>query len=228
MHFVHIATELIIGFAALFLLTKILGKATLSQVTAFDFISAIVLGEFVGNALYDKDTGVPSILFAIALWGLMVYVVEWCTQKFKATRGFLEGKPAIVIRNGHLERETMKKEKLDLNMLQNLLRQKDCFSVREAAFAILETDGTITVMKKSGYAAPTNEGMQQPQKPVYLPVSIILDGEVDRENLKRAGLSEDWLQKELRNHNVDRAEDVFYMEWKQDEGTFLEKIDPPS
>lgn len=228
MHFVHIATELIIGFAALFFLTKILGKATLSQVTAFDFISAIVLGEFVGNALYDKDTGVASILFAIALWGLMVYMVEWCTQKFKATRGFLEGKPAIVIRNGHLERETMKKEKLDLNMLQNLLRQKDCFSVREAAFAILETDGTITVMKKSGYASPTNEGMQQPQKPVYLPVSIILDGEVDRENLKRAGLSEDWLKKELRNHNVDRAEDVFYMEWKQDEGTFLEKIDPSS
>lgn len=228
MHFVHIAIELIIGFAALFLLTKILGKATLSQVTAFDFISAIVLGEFVGNALYDKDTGVASILYAITLWGLMIYVVEWCTQKFKGTRGFLEGKPAIVIRNGHLERETMKKEKLDLNMLQNLLRQKDCFSVREAAYAVLETDGTISVLKKSSYAAPTNEGMQQPQKPVYLPVTIILDGEVDRENLKQAGLNEEWLQNELRNHNVDRAEDVFYMEWKKDEGTYLERIEEPS
>jgi uncharacterized membrane protein YcaP (DUF421 family) len=226
MHFIHIATDLIIGFAALFVLTKILGKATLSQVTAFDFISAIVLGEFVGNALYDKNTGVPSILFAIALWGLMIYLVEWCTQKFKKTRGFLEGKPAIVIRNGHLERDTMKKEKLDLNMLQNLLRQKDCFSVREAAYAILETDGTISVMKKSSYAVPTNEDMKQPQKPVYLPVTVILDGEVDWENLKRAGLNEAWLQSELKSHGVKRAEEVFYMEWKPDEGTFLEKLNP--
>lgn len=224
MHFLQIAIELIVGFAALFLLTKILGKATLSQVTAFDFISAIVLGEFVGNALYDKDTGLGSILFAIALWGMLIYVVEWCTQKFRGTRSFLEGKPSVVIRNGHLDREQMKKEKLDLNMLQNLLRQKDVFSVREVAYAILETDGTISVLKKNKYANPTNEELQQPQKPVYLPVTLILDGEVDRENLKKAGLNEEWLQNELRKHHIDHAKDIFYCEWKKDEGVYLEKM----
>ncbi|WP_100488725.1 DUF421 domain-containing protein [Sporolactobacillus pectinivorans] len=228
MHFVRIAIELVVGFAALFTLTKILGKATLSQVTAFDFISAIVLGEFVGNALYDKDTGLESILFAITLWGLLIYIVEWCTQKFRGTRGFLEGKPSIVIRNGHLDRKQMKKEKLDLNMLQNLLRQKDVFSVREVAYAILETDGTVSVLKKSKYANPTNEDMKQPQKPVYLPVTIILDGEVDWDNLKKAGLNEEWLQNELRKHHIDHVKDIFYCEWKKDEGVYLEKKAEPS
>ncbi|RYL94672.1 DUF421 domain-containing protein [Sporolactobacillus sp. THM19-2] len=223
MHFLQIATELIIGFIALFLLTKILGKATLSQVTAFDFISAIVLGEFVGNALYDKEVGIGSVLFAIVLWGVMIYIVEWCTQKFRATRGFLEGKPSIVIRNGHLDREQMKKEKLDLNMLQNLLRQKDIFSIREVAYAILETDGSISALKKTRYDQPTSDMLKLPDKPVCLPVTLIMDGEVDWENLERSGLNEAWLAKELKKNHIDQFQDVFYCEWKKGEGIYLEK-----
>ncbi|MFX3615924.1 MAG: DUF421 domain-containing protein [Sporolactobacillus sp.] len=224
MHFARITVELITGFAALFLVTKILGKATLSQVTAFDFISAIVLGEFVGNALYDKAIGILTILFTITFWGLMIYIVEWSTQKFRGTRSFLEGRPTIIIHNGRMDREAMKKEKLDINMLQNLLRHKDVFSIREVDYAILETDGTVSVMKKSKYDVPKNEDLQQPQRPVYLPVNIINDGEVDLQNLKRAGLNEDWLKNELKKHHINHYKDVFYCEWKKDEGLFLEKL----
>lgn len=224
MHFIRIALELVIGFSALFLMTKLLGKATLAQITAFDFISAIVLGELVGNALYVKEIGIGSILFAVALWGLMIFVVEWCTQKFRKSRTFLEGKPTIIIRNGHMDRNAMKKEKMDIDMLQNLLRQKDVFSIREVEFAILETDGTVSVLKKSQYATPTMEDMQKPRKPVYLPVTIIDDGEVDWENLKAAGLNEEWLLKNLRLHHIHDYNDIFYCEWKKDEGIFIEKM----
>ncbi|EST13456.1 DUF421 domain-containing protein [Sporolactobacillus laevolacticus] len=224
MHFVKIAIELVVGLSTLFLMTKILGKATLAQITAFDFISAIVLGEFVGNALYDKNVGIGSILFAIALWGVMIYIVEWCTQKIRSTRAFLEGKPTIIIRHGRMDRNAMKKEKLDVDMLQNLLRQKSVFSIREVEHAILETDGTVSVLKKSKYATPTLEDLQQPKKPVYLPYTIIDDGEVDWENLKAAGLNEEWLLKNLRMHHIHNYKDVFYCEWKKDEGIFIEKM----
>jgi uncharacterized membrane protein YcaP (DUF421 family) len=224
MHFVQVAVELIVGFVSLFLMTKILGKATLAQVTAFDFISAIVLGELVGNALYDKKIGIGSIVFAVALWGLMIYTVEWSTQKFRGTRKLFEGKPTIVIRNGHMDREAMRKEKLDINMLQNLLRHKDVFSIREVAFAILETDGSISVKQKSQYATPTMEDLQKQQKPVNLPITIIEDGEVDWDNLKEAGLNEEWLLKNLRRHHIRSYKDVYYCEWKKDEGIFIEKM----
>ncbi|MBM7657462.1 DUF421 domain-containing protein [Sporolactobacillus spathodeae] len=223
MHLLRITVELMIGFIALFSVTKILGKATLSQITAFDFISAIVLGEFVGNALYDKAIGILTILYTVVIWGVMIYIVEWITQKYRGSRAFLEGKPTIIIRNGRMDREAMKKEKLDINMLQNLLRHKDVFSVREVDFAILETDGTVSVLKKSKYDVPKNEDLQQPQKPVYLPVNIINDGEADYQNMKRAGLNEEWLMKELKRHHIDRIQDVFYAEWKKDEGLYLEK-----
>ncbi|RYM06859.1 DUF421 domain-containing protein [Sporolactobacillus sp. THM7-7] len=224
MHFIHITIELIVGFAALFIMTKMLGKLSISQITPFDFISAIVLGELVGNALYDRNIRVDSILYAIALWGALIYLVEWCTQKFRRSRGLLEGKPAVLIRDGHLDRAEMKKEKIDMNMLQNLLRQKDVFSVREVDYAILEANGKISVLKKSKYATPTVSDLQLKQKPVYLPVTLINDGKVDWENLKKAGLNEEWLEKTLKTHHIKRYEDIFYCEWKKDEGVFLEKM----
>lgn len=224
MHLAQITVELIVGFIGLFTVTKILGKATLSQVTAFDFISAIVLGEFVGNALYDKGTGVLTILFTIAIWGLLIYIVEWSTQKFRGTRAFFEGKPTLVIRAGHLDRAAMKKEKLDINMLQNLLRHKDIFSIREVDYAILETDGTVSVLRKSAYDTPKNNDLQQPPKTVCLPVTLITDGEVDRENLERAGLTERWLASELKKQQITDPKHVFYAEWRKEEGLFTEKM----
>ncbi|MFD2615867.1 DUF421 domain-containing protein [Terrilactibacillus laevilacticus] len=216
--------ELIVGFVALFLMTKILGKVSLAQITTFDFISSIVLGELVGNAIYDNNVKLNSILLSVAIWGLMIYIIEWFTQKFRGSRSFLEGKPSIIIRNGHIDREEMKKNKLDLDELQNLLRQRSVFSIREVAYAVLETDGSVNVLKKSKYDITKKSDLNVPQKPVYLPITLINDGEVDYENLKEAGLDENWLFNTLREHKIDNAKQVFYLEWKKDEGVFLEKM----
>src|SRR5690625_667590 len=87
--------ETIFGFCALFLLTKVLGKTQISQLTAFDFIAALVLGELVGNALFDEKAGILDIGYVIFLWGSLLYIVEMITQKYKRSRFFLEGKPKI-------------------------------------------------------------------------------------------------------------------------------------
>src|SRR5699024_12767917 len=96
--------ETIFGFCALFLLTKILGKTQISQLTAFDFIAALVLGELVGNALFDDEAGVLEIAYVIFLWGSLLYIVEMITQKFKGSRFLLEGKPAMIIHKGQIIR----------------------------------------------------------------------------------------------------------------------------
>jgi len=224
MGFYSIGIELSIGFVALLIMTRLLGKMTLSQITPFDFISALILGELVGNAIYDKDIKIGSILFAITIWGALIFITEWCTRKLPRTRKFLEGKPSIVIKNGHLDRQEMKKNRVDINQLQSLLRQKDVFSIREVAYAILETEGTVTVLRKPEYEAPTISDLKLKQKPVYLSVTFISDGKVDWENVKKAGFNEEWLLKTLRNHHIDRYKEVFYCEWKKDEGVYLEKM----
>ncbi|HLR69893.1 MAG TPA: DUF421 domain-containing protein, partial [Pseudogracilibacillus sp.] len=94
--------ETVFGILALFLLTKILGKTQISQLTAFDFIASIVLGELVGNALFDEKAGILDIGFVILLWGVILYAIEIVTQKFKGSRFILEGKPSMVIHEGKI------------------------------------------------------------------------------------------------------------------------------
>ncbi|MBC5637260.1 DUF421 domain-containing protein [Ornithinibacillus sp. BX22] len=209
--------DTIFGFFALFLLTKILGKTQISQLTAFDFISAIILGELVGNALFDDNSGILQIGYVLLLWGSLLYITEIITQKFKSTRPLLEGSPEIVIRKGKLIRDVMKKNKLDINQLQHMLRGKDVFTLREVEYAILETNGTLSVLKKSDFQTPTRKDMKLAPQPANLSVTLINDGEIIYDNLKERNLTEEWLMDALKEQGYDNVKDVFYAEYMKDE-----------
>lgn len=224
-NFGQITIELLIGFIVLLVATKTLGKTQISQLTPFDFISAIVLGELVGNAIYDPEVKIWSILYAVTLWTILIYSVEMLTQKFRGTRIIFEGNPSIIIRKGQIDRQQLSANKLDINQLQQMLRQqKDIFSIREVEYAILEPNGKISTIKKSKYASPTIEDSSLKQKAVYIPISLISDGQVDKDNLIQAGFDENWLLKQIKKRNVSRFEDVLYAEWKEDEGFFCLKM----
>lgn len=218
-----ITIEMVVGFFALFFLTKILGKTQLSQLTPFDFISALILGELVGNAMYDPDVHIWMILFAISVWGILMYSLEILTQKSMKFRKILEGTPSIVIRNGTMDRKQMKKNKIDINQLQNLIRQKGYFSIREIDYAILETNGSISVLPKSDNQPVTRRDLKLSQEETTLPVTLIMDGTILTDNLPTAGVNEEWLLKQLKQQNIHSAKEVFYAEWKKDEGLFVMK-----
>ncbi|SFA78236.1 MULTISPECIES: DUF421 domain-containing protein [unclassified Bacillus (in: firmicutes)] len=222
MVFFHIFLELFVGYVALFLLTKILGKTTITQITTFDFISALVLGELVGNALFDENIGVKEILTAIFLWGSLVFATEIITQKFKGTRKLLEGEPSIVIRNGKIDYKVLKKNHLDINQLQHLLRSRDVFTIRECEFAILETDGTVSVLKKPNYSNPTAQDLNLKLDKVTLPVTIILDGELIKDNLQMIHWDEQRLLKEIKKYGAQSMEEVLYAEWLEGEALHVQ------
>ncbi len=217
----QLTVELIAGFFALFILTKFVRKAEINAITPFDFISAIVLGELLGNAIYDENITIWYIIYALCLWGALKYFIELITQKFRRTRKLLEGDPAIIIRNGQIDYDVIKKEKLDINELLSQLRQKDVFSIREVEFAILEQSGAMSILKKSQYSTPSFQDLNLLYKPVYLSITLILDGEVIKDNLKAIGFEEKWLLSQVHSAGVKGIEDVFYAEWKQDEGIHI-------
>ncbi|WP_430787575.1 DUF421 domain-containing protein [Virgibacillus flavescens] len=220
-HLLSILLESIFGFAALFILTKVLGKTQITQLTPFDFIAALVLGELVGNALFDDQYGILEIAFAIGLWGIILFITEKITQKYKGTRGLLEGQPSIIIRKGKLMREEMKKSNLDINQLQHMLRSKDVFTIREVEYAILETDGTVSVLKKSAYQIPTRYDLNLKPEALSLAVTLINDGEIIWDNLKENNLSEKWLTDELQKQEITTVCDVFYAEWTEGHELFV-------
>lgn len=222
MEYLHILLVLCIGFIALFTMAKILGKTQITQITPFDFISAIVLGELVGNALYDENTSIWQMLFSVAIWTILIITTEYITQKFKKTRKMLEGEPSIVIKKGQINYDVLKKNHLDLNQLQHLLRTKDIFSIRECEYAILETDGTVSILKKPSYAAPTMNDLQLPLPSVELPITIILDGEVIFDNLESIKWDLEKLKQEIKNTEAQSVKDILFAEWKKGEGLFVQ------
>lgn len=217
MEYVRILTELVVGYFALFFLTKLLGKTQITQLTPFDFISALVLGELVGNALYDDKIGIAKILFAVSMWGLLIFSTEIFTQKVKKYRNFLEGSPSIVIHKGNINFNALKKSHLDLNQLQQLLRKKDVFSIRECEYAILETDGSVSVLKKAEYGNVTLQDMNVPVQPITLPLALILDGEIEYDNLNFIKWDYARLTKEINSFGAQSIDDVLYAEWKEGE-----------
>ncbi|MCA1056705.1 DUF421 domain-containing protein [Rossellomorea aquimaris] len=217
MEIMSIAVELVVGYFALLILTKILGKTQITQISAFDFISALILGELVGNSLYDKDISVWSILAAISIWGFLIFSTEFFTQKSRRFRHIMEGTPAIIINKGKIDFQQLKKNHLDLNQLQHLLRAKDIFSVGECEYALLESNGTLSVIKKSIYENVQRADLNIAPTRVSLPLSLIVDGEIVYDNLKIVHKQEDWLVSEIKKHGFQSSKDVLYAEWKEDE-----------
>ena len=221
--FLTIFLEVIGGFIVLFITVRFLGKTQISQITPFDFISALVLGELVGNAIYDKETGFGIILFSCIIWGALIFLTEFITQKSRKLRYILEGKSAVIISNGELKWQALKKNHLDIDQLQQLLRDKGIFALQDVEYAILDNNGGVSVLRKAEADAPTCNDLNIQGEIRKIPYTIISDGEVMLENLQSAGVTENWLQKELEAKGIELAGEISYAEYVPGKNLFIQK-----
>src|SRR5690625_2010408 len=221
MQFLPMLYETIFGFAALFLLTKVLGKTQISQLTAFDFIAALVLGELVGNALFDEKAGIKEIAYVIFLWGALLFIVEVITQKFKGARFVLEGKPAMIIHEGKFIYEELRKNRVNVDEIQQLLRMKDVFAVQDVEYAVLEPNGDVSVLKKSPYQTPNKKDLNLAPTDPQIAMTLINDGEIIKDNLAEVDKTEEWLINELQKQNFTSVKEVFYAEYLKDKKLFV-------
>lgn len=222
LEFLEIFLELIFGYIALFILTKLMGKTQITQITPFDFISALILGELVGNAIYDNEVKISKVIFAVVIWGILIFGTEIITQKKKGLRKLLEGEPSIVIRKGKIDYNVLKKVHMDINQLQHLLRSKNVFSVRECEYAIIETDGSVSVLKKPNFRNVTIQDLNLPLSSITLPVTLILDGEIEEDNLKMIQWDKKRLLDMIKQQGFQSEKDVLYAEWKEGEPLLLQ------
>ena len=225
MSFLQLTIELIIGFFSLLLFTRLIGKTQITQLTAFDFISALIMGELLGNAIYDDDIGVVEILYAITVWGLLIFAIQLMGQKSITLRNLLEGKPSLVIQKGVIDRQELKKNRMNINELQTLLREKEVFSVREVEFAILEQNGSLTVLRKPEFDTPTLKDLNIPLTSKSLPMILVSDGVILNQDLQKIGRNESWLMTELEQQGYVNADNIFIAEWREEDGLYIiEKI----
>ncbi|GGC95346.1 DUF421 domain-containing protein [Thalassobacillus devorans] len=219
--FLEVSLKVIIGFYLLFFTTKLLGKTTIKQLTPFDFISAIVLSELLGNGIYESNVNLFYIFYTIFLWAVLMITMEKVLLKYKGTRNLLEGNPSIIIRDGKIDRHELKKNRMNINQLLSLLRQSEIFSIREVAYAILESNGSISILKKKKYQKVEINDLQLPEPKAFLSTTLIMDGEVVEDNIRDLGFDHYWLENQLTANGYSKSEDVLYADWINNDGIYI-------
>lgn len=213
--------KVIVGFVTLFFIIIITGRTSISQLTPFHLVFVLVLGDFLGNTIYENKVGVFHFLYAIGLWTLLMLGIEFLTLKNKSTRSLLLGDPNIIIRDGVMDRKLLKKNKLDVNQVLSILRQNQVFSVREVKYGILEANGQISILLQSKYQKPDKQDLSLLESPVYLPTALIIDGEVLRDNLHELGFDQQWLDNQLTTNGYDNVKRILYADWRENEGIHI-------
>lgn len=189
-------------------MTKWLGKKQLSQLNVFEYITGIVLGGIV--AIHSSTLEFPLIygLLAMAVWFFIPFLVEYIAIRSKTFRNFIQGKSTILIQNGKIMEDNLKKENFSTDDLLENLRNRNIFQVSDVEFAVLEPSGVLNVLPKKENLPLTAKDLGVKVPPKKEPQTVIMDGKVLLEPLANLSLNTNWLETELEKMNAS-IENVF-------------------
>ena len=185
---------------------RLLGKRQIGQLEPSEFVLAMLIADLASIPMQDSAIPLLSGLVPIVTILSLELTLSGLTMASVRFRRLLCGKPVILIENGRLMQENLRKVRITLDELTAKLRLKDVLDLTTVQYAILETDGSLSVFPfpKHMPAAAKDAGIQA--KKQYLPVTIIEDGYFSRENLQRAGKNESWLHGVLAQHRTTPEE----------------------
>ena len=186
----------ILCFVLLVTSMKIMGKREIGQLSLFDFLIILIIADIIiiGIECYDESL----LLFVIPLVILVFFqkLIAIIDLKFPKIRNLIDGKEQVIINKGKIDVNIMKKEKYNMNDLYTQLREKGIRSIDEVEYAILETNGNLSIF--------TYEENNK-----AFPLPLIISGKIEKDNLKYANLSDTWLMKELKKQGIEDIKDVY-------------------
>ncbi|WP_171685087.1 DUF421 domain-containing protein [Paenibacillus planticolens] len=193
----------IAAFVLIMIITRILGKHTIARMTYNDFVASITLGSIIGNLAFNTHLKTWPMITSSVIFGGIVYLISVISLKSRKIRKWFAGKPTVVIENGKIMEENLRKIQFTLDTLNQELREKDIFDIEEVQYAILELNGRLSILKKPEYRPLIQKDLQLTNETkIQFPVELIMDGKIMTTNLQQIGLSKEWLSKQLRQRGV--------------------------
>lgn len=199
----------IIGFFSLLIFAKILGKQQISQLTFFDYTLGITIGSIAATLTTDLSSRAWPHFVGLFVWAFLGYLMEYITEKWRYAAKYIEGEPTIVIMNGKLMEDALRKMKYTAADLMGLLRNKDVFDLSQVDFAIIEPNGQLSVLKKPEYEPLTAKDMNISKSPSGISTELIYDGILIDQNLRQLNKSRQWIMKQLKSQGIRDVSDVF-------------------
>ena len=208
MEILKIVLTSVLSAAALFIIAKVIGHKQMSQLDFFDYITGITVGS-IGAELATELEKPLYPLIAMVVYGFITFILALITSKFPKTRKFINGSPTIIMNNGKIYRNNMKKAKLDLSEFMVMCRQEGYFNLSDIQTAVFEYNGRLTVLPVSTKRPLNPEDISLTPQSENISTEVIMDGRILDENLKRVGIDKKWLEKQVKNQGFKSAKEIF-------------------
>ncbi len=216
MEIIKVIFTALLSVAALFIITKMMGHKQVAQLDFFDYVSGITIGS-IGAELATELEEPHKPLIALIIWGGTSLLLNLIAHKLPRSRKYINGTPTILMNDGKIFRQNLKKAKLDLSEFVLLCREQGYFDLDEIQTAVFEHNGRLSVLPKAVNRPATPKDLNITTKASHIGVEIIMDGSVMEENLSRLGRDRNWLKNELKKQGYREEKDIFLAIYRPDE-----------
>ncbi len=192
----------------LFLLTKLIGNREMSQLNMFDYINSITIGSIAAEMATSLEDFVEPLV-AMVVYALATIFISYISCKSVVLQRVITGKVKILLDNGKIYRKNFKKARLEINEFLTQCRSQGYFNINDIQTAILETNGKVSILPKTGTKPATPDDLKIQVKQEKIVVNVVLDGKILKENLKNVGKTEEWLYKEINKQGKFKIKDIF-------------------
>ena len=202
----------LLSIVVLFLLAKLMGSKQVSQMTMFDYVVGITIGSIAAELATELEEPLRP-LTALIVYGVTAFVISILTNKFLKVRSIVTGKPLVLLENGVIYRENLKKARLDLNEFLTYCRIGGWFDLNQLQSAVLEHNGVVSFLPKETDrpATPTDLNLNPKQAKVQMP--FVMDGKLLEDNIRQAGKEEAWVRRSLLRQGYKDESDVLLALW---------------
>ncbi|NQF17172.1 DUF421 domain-containing protein [Brevibacillus sp. HB1.3] len=218
----------------LLILVRLMGKRELGKLSVFDVVISIMLAEMAALAIEEVDKPALRFYLPMLLIALLEVAFAYVSLKSKKFRDTVDGSADLIIENGQIREQAMRRNRLNMDDLMVHLRQKDVKNIADVEFALLEPTGQMSVFLKEQKEKVTREDLALMKKlqvgPVSykgLPIPLILDGKVRTEALSKIGQNELWLKREIRKYGIKDIREVSFCSIDERGIMYLDKKDKP-
>ncbi len=206
----NITIRTLILYLIIVVVMRIMGKRQIGQLQPFELVVSIMIADLA--VIPMEDTGIPLVNGIIPIITLLFaqITLSYISLKSEKARAIFCGMPTIVIHNGKIQEKELKKLRYNLNDLIEQLRAKDIANISDVEFAILETSGSLSVIPKSQKRPVTPEDMNLDTPSEGIPLTLILDGHVNKKNLSKAHMDITWLKDQIRQFGFNDVNQVLF------------------
>ena len=208
MEIINVILTSLLSAAALFLIAKVMGHKQMSQLDFFDYITGITIGSIAAELATELEAPLQPLL-AMVVYGVVAVFLTKVTSKMPKLRKFINGTPTIIMSGGKIYRQNMKKAKLDLSEFMVMCRQEGYFDLNDIHTMVFEYNGRLTILPISTKRPVNPEELKLSPQPAAISTELIMDGKVMAENLKRKGLDEKWLQKQIQAKGYHHVKEIY-------------------